>query len=128
MAKGNSKPWHEVVKLREDVKSGELTLAMFAADLYDVKMGTARSVYRDPKEFFTLTFPASGIRALTTGLIDRDFGDDDVDDVCFDDLAPLESIHEVQPLSTWPLHRPHQSRLSEGQKAPPEFRRGFRFI
>jgi hypothetical protein len=58
------KPWHEVVKLREDVKTGELTLAMFAADLYDVKMGTAKSVYRDPKEFFTLTFPASGIRAL----------------------------------------------------------------
>lgn len=64
MANGNIKPWHQVVKLREDVKSGELTLAMFAADLYDVKMGTAKSVYRDQKEFFTLTFPASGIRAL----------------------------------------------------------------
>ncbi|MGC8988828.1 MAG: hypothetical protein ACP5MD_01770 [Verrucomicrobiia bacterium] len=39
MANGMIKPWPEVVKLREDVKSGELTLAMFAADLYDVKMG-----------------------------------------------------------------------------------------
>jgi len=36
MANGTMKPWHEVVKLREDVKSGELTLAMFAADLYVV--------------------------------------------------------------------------------------------
>lgn len=61
------KPWHQVVKLREDVKSGELTLPMFAADPYDVKMGTAKSVYRDPMEFFTLTFPASGIRALGAG-------------------------------------------------------------
>ncbi|MBI4657994.1 MAG: hypothetical protein HY735_03945, partial [Verrucomicrobia bacterium] len=64
MANGTIKPWHQVVKLREDVKTGELTLAMFAADLYDVKMGTAKSVYRVSKEFFTLTFPASGIRAL----------------------------------------------------------------
>ena len=44
MANGTIKPWHQVVKLREDVKTGELTLAMFAADLYDVKMGTAKSV------------------------------------------------------------------------------------
>ena len=47
------KPSHEVVKLRADVRSGELTLAMFAADLYDVVMQTAKPVYRDPKEFFT---------------------------------------------------------------------------
>ena len=33
-----TKPWHEVVRLREDVKSGELSLAMFACDLYDVVM------------------------------------------------------------------------------------------
>jgi hypothetical protein len=71
------KPWHEVVKLREDVKTGELTLAMFAADLYDVKMGTAKSVYRDPKEFFTLTFPASGIRALARDVAYRLAGKSD---------------------------------------------------
>jgi hypothetical protein len=64
MSNGTIKSWHEVVKLRADVESGELTLAMFAADLYDVVMRTAKPVYRDPKEFFTLTFPASGIRAL----------------------------------------------------------------
>ena len=32
------KPWHEVVRLRGDLKTGELSLAMFAADLYDVVM------------------------------------------------------------------------------------------
>lgn len=71
------KPWHQVVKLREDVKSGELTLAMFAADLYDVKMGAAKTVYRDPKEFFTLTFPASGIRALARDVAYRLAGKSD---------------------------------------------------
>jgi hypothetical protein len=29
-------PWHKVVKIRDDLKSGELSLAVFAADLYDV--------------------------------------------------------------------------------------------
>lgn len=77
MANGTIKPWHQVVKLREDVKTGELTLAMFAADLYDVKMGTAKSVYRDPKEFFTLTFPASGIRALARDVAYRLAGKSD---------------------------------------------------
>jgi len=71
------KPWHQVVKLREDVKTGELTLAMFAADLYDVKMGTAKTVYRDPKEFFILTFPASGIRALARDVAYRLAGKSD---------------------------------------------------
>ena len=27
-------PWHEVVRLRDDLKSGELPLAVFAADLF----------------------------------------------------------------------------------------------
>lgn len=32
-------PWHKVVKIRPDLKSGELSLNIFAADLYDVAMG-----------------------------------------------------------------------------------------
>ncbi len=77
MSNGTIKSWHQVVKLREDVKTGELTLAMFAADLYDVKMGTAKPVYREPKEFFTLTFPASGIRALARDVAYRLAGKSD---------------------------------------------------
>ena len=44
--KPSYKPWHEVVQLRDDLKTGELSLAVFAADLYDVIMqkGPAASV------------------------------------------------------------------------------------
>ena len=50
MAKSAWKPWHEVVKLRDDVRTGELSLATFAADLDQVVMGEAKPVYQDPKE------------------------------------------------------------------------------
>jgi len=42
MAKLNWKPWHEVVTLRDDLKSGELPLHMFAADLYEVLMQSGK--------------------------------------------------------------------------------------
>ena len=46
------KPWHEVVELRDDLKTGELSLSIFAADLYDVVMQKGRRpVYEDPSEF-----------------------------------------------------------------------------
>jgi hypothetical protein len=57
-------PWHSVVKLRDDVRSGELSLSIFAADLYDVVMGVARPVYQDPREFFALTYPTVALRDL----------------------------------------------------------------
>ena len=58
-------PWHQVVKLREDVRTGELSLADFAADLHDVGMrkGT-RPVYEDPARFFALTYPTLHLRDL----------------------------------------------------------------
>lgn len=31
-------PWHEVVTLRENLRSGDLPMHMFAADLYEVVM------------------------------------------------------------------------------------------
>ena len=59
------KPWHEVVQLRDDLKSGELSLAVFAADLYDVVMQKGqRPVYEDPAEFFALTYPTYNLREL----------------------------------------------------------------
>ena len=59
------KPWHEVVHLRDDLKSGELSLAVFAADLYDVMMQKGqRKVYEDPAEFFALTYPTFNLREL----------------------------------------------------------------
>ena len=55
-------PWHQVVQLREDIKSGELSMAIFAADLYDVVMGRAKPVYQLPSEFFALTYPTFNLR------------------------------------------------------------------
>ena len=71
MAKLAWSPWHKVVQLREDVKSGELSLAIFAADLYDVVMGKARSVYQDPQEFFALTYPTFNLRELARDVVTR---------------------------------------------------------
>src|SRR5713101_3567093 len=65
------KPWHKVVQLREDLKSGELSLAIFAADLYDVVMGKARPVYQDPQEFFALTYPTFNLRELARDVVTR---------------------------------------------------------
>ena len=70
-------PWHKVVQLREDLKSGELSLAIFAADLYDVIMGKAKPVYQNPKEFFALTYPTFNIRELARDVIVRLAGKND---------------------------------------------------
>lgn len=71
------KPWHQVVKLREDVRTGELSLSIFAADLYDVVMGTARPVYQDPREFFALTYPTFNLRELAKEVTQRLAGKND---------------------------------------------------
>jgi hypothetical protein len=71
MAKQPWKPWHEVVALRDDLKTGKLTLAMFAADLYDVVMGKARPAYQDPSEFFGLTYPTHNLRELVKDVLIR---------------------------------------------------------
>ena len=65
-------PWHEVVKLREDVRTGELSLADFAADLHDVMMQRgARPIYEDPAQFFALTYPTFSLRELARDVVLR---------------------------------------------------------
>ena len=72
------KPWHEVVHLRDDLKSGELSLAVFAADLYDVVMQKGqRPVYEHPGEFFALTYPTYNLRELVKGVALRLAGQSD---------------------------------------------------
>ena len=84
--KSSSKPWHEVVQLRDDLKTGELSLAVFAADLYDVIIQKGqRPVYEHPAEFFALTYPTYNLRelvkdvALRLGIVNRRKADDCVD-------------------------------------------------
>ena len=63
--KTSLRPWHKVVDLREDIKTGELPLSIFAADLFDVVMQMGRRpVYESPSEFFALTYPTLNLREL----------------------------------------------------------------
>lgn len=71
-------PWHKVVSLRPDLRSGELSLSAFAADLYDVAMQSGkRSIYEDPAEFFALTYPTYNLRALARDVVLRLAGQND---------------------------------------------------
>jgi len=72
------KPWHEVVKLRDDLRSGELTLQMFAADLYEIIMQRGKQpIYENPGHFFALTFPTYNLRRLVRDVVLRLAGKND---------------------------------------------------
>ena len=78
MAKQSWKAWHEVVELREDLRSGELPMHMFAADLYEVLMQDGkRPIYEKPDEFFALTFPTYNLRQLVRDVVLRLAGKND---------------------------------------------------
>ncbi|MBE0614121.1 MAG: ATP-binding protein [Burkholderiales bacterium] len=72
------KPWHEVVQLRDELKTGELSLSMFAADLDEVilKKGK-RPIYEDPAKFFALTYPTYNLRNLARDVVRRLAGKSD---------------------------------------------------
>ena len=57
-------PWHQLCTLREDVRSGELALAEFAADLNAVRTGDAQPVYGDAAMFFDRTYPTFRMKEL----------------------------------------------------------------
>lgn len=78
MAKQPWKPWHEVVKLRADLQSGDLPLHLFAADLYEVMMQNGRlPVYEEPASFFALTYPTHNLRSLARDVVLRLAGKSD---------------------------------------------------
>ena len=59
------KPWTALVSLKDELRSGELTLAQFAADLHEVALARGkRPIYEDPAQFFDLTFPTPPLREL----------------------------------------------------------------
>ena len=64
-AKRTWTPWREAVRLRADVRTGELTLADFATDLHDVMVQRgARPIYENPARFFAMTYPTSALLDL----------------------------------------------------------------
>jgi predicted AAA+ superfamily ATPase len=71
MSRAAAKPWHNVVRLRADIRHAELSLKAFAADLYDVMLGRNPGVYHDPKEFFSLTYPTVRLRDLARDVTRR---------------------------------------------------------
>lgn len=75
--KTNRIPWHQVVKLRDDLRTGELSLAIFAADLYDVVAGQAKPIYQRPDEFFALTYPTFNLREMVKDVLLRLAGKND---------------------------------------------------
>jgi hypothetical protein len=77
-SKNNRTPWHQVVKLRDDLRTGDLALAIFAADLYDVVIGRAKPVYQKPEEFFALTYPTFNLRELVKDVLLRLAGKNDL--------------------------------------------------
>lgn len=72
MAKQQAKPWHEVMRLREELRTGELSLADFAADLHEVVLAKGRRpLYEDPARFFALTYPTHALRELAKEVAGR---------------------------------------------------------
>ena len=63
--------WHQLCTLREDVRSGTLTLAEFAADLNAVRTGEAPAVYREPAMFFARTYPTYRMKVLVRDVLLR---------------------------------------------------------
>jgi hypothetical protein len=60
------KPWTDVARPHDDILSGDLEMAVFAADLGSVvgSSGSLREVYRDPVAFFRATYLTSSMRGL----------------------------------------------------------------
>ena len=66
------KPWNKLVRLRDDVRSGALSLQEFAADLFDVINRTGkRPLYEQPARFFPLTFATLSLREIVAGTAER---------------------------------------------------------
>lgn len=71
-------PWYKVVQVRDDILSGELSLSIFAADLYDVVMQKKNSsIYEEPASFFSLTYPTYNLRELAKDVVLRLAGKSD---------------------------------------------------
>ena len=63
--------WHDHCILRDDVRQGTLEPAEFAADLYAVRTGDARNVYRIPTLFFHRTYPTHNLKTLARDVLRR---------------------------------------------------------
>jgi predicted AAA+ superfamily ATPase len=65
------KPWRDVAPPHPDVMSARFVEAEFAADLSTVAREEGADTYRDPREFFRITFMTGGLRKVLRSAIDR---------------------------------------------------------
>ena len=71
-------PWHQVVTLKAELRTGELSLSQFAADLHEVASRAGRRpLYEDPEKFFALTYPTFALRDLARDVAARLAGTSD---------------------------------------------------
>ena len=63
--------WHQLCVLRDDVRTGRLTLDEFAADLNGVRTGESPSVYREAVMFFSRTYPTYRMKQLVRDVLLR---------------------------------------------------------
>lgn len=66
-----AKPWHQLCTLREDVRTGRLTMDEFAADLNGTRTGEAPAVYREATLFFDRTYPTYRMKAMAATVLSR---------------------------------------------------------
>ena len=65
------KPWRDVAPPHPDVMAARFVEAEFAADLSTVARGEGADTYRDPREFFRITFMTGGLRKVLQGAVER---------------------------------------------------------
>ena len=72
MSASTVKPWTQIVRVREDVRTGQLSLQEFAADLFDVVNRTGkRPLYEEPAKFFSLSYATSAQRDIAAATAER---------------------------------------------------------
>ncbi|MBR0752117.1 ATP-binding protein [Bradyrhizobium jicamae] len=72
MSANTVKSWAQIVKVREDVRTGQLSLQEFAADLFDVVNRTGkRPLYEDPTKFFSLSYATGAQRDIAAATAER---------------------------------------------------------
>jgi predicted AAA+ superfamily ATPase len=65
------KPWRDVAPPHADVMAARFVEAEFAADLSTVARGEGADTYRDPREFFRITFMTGGLCKVLRSAIER---------------------------------------------------------
>ncbi len=62
-------PWFRIVQPHLDIRSGNLDESVFAANLAEVALGTAREIYSNPALFFAKSFFTLGMKTVAKKVI-----------------------------------------------------------